>query len=85
MSHHLGSPCIFCYQAMENVQAGPCPERQGRAMLDCGLQELKRCAAGGKFDLLPLEALAVLQEIAEYHHIAMVLLSSDTGPRAREE
>ena len=65
---HIGTPCIFCHKEMENVEIGPCPARWGQVMLDCGLQELKLCAAGEGFNLLPLEALAVLQELALLHY-----------------
>jgi len=72
---HIGDPCIFCGQIMENVEIGPCPARQSDAMYRAGRLELSRCAARGEFNLLPLEALAIMENTTALQHQVKTLLT----------
>ena len=68
LTAHVGDPCIFCGETYDTIVVGPCPMRQSAPMYAQAKQELRRCAFGGSFDLLPGEALAILDELAACHH-----------------
>jgi len=65
---HIGDPCIFCGVAHDDVEIGPCPARQSRAMYADALRELRKCRRGDHFSLMRLEAQAILDELEACHY-----------------
>ena len=61
---HIGDPCIFCEIPHDDVQIGDCPGRQSLAMFLDAFRALESCACDEPFHLLPLEAQAILDELA---------------------
>ena len=66
---HVGDPCIFCGVAHDDIVVGPCNGRQSEAMYEDAIKSLERCARGDGFELMRLEAQAILDELQARLHV----------------
>ena len=61
LTSHLRDPCIWCGTPHDEVAVGSCPTAPNLAMVAGALDAIERCSLHKDFELLPLEAHAILE------------------------